>query len=279
MKSSTKKNFLKWIGLVILMIVVASIIENVSSPKAKGVYFKATKGNSCVYLVGTVPYIDKHINFLSGNLTKVLYNTDVLLVNENFYTSKNNYCSKNHQLKYYLNKEEEKNFNALLSYFNLNYKDISNLTPNEFLELIDRLLAYKARLTENKFDSYLTNIYKKDKKEIVTLKNSNSNKLCINEFKNLINSFNSNFMDEQVDFSKKVMRAFIDGNVKFFKEASYKFDNLENTKLNRMTSDQIDSLISSNKAYAVAVKVYLLFGKNGIINNLKSKGYTITYIK
>ncbi|MFR8868974.1 TraB/GumN family protein [Paraclostridium sordellii] len=279
MKSSTKKNFLKWIGLVILMIVVTSIIENISSPKAKGVYFKATKGNSCVYLVGTVPYIDKHINFLSGNLTKVLYNTDVLLVNENFYTSKNNYYSKNHQLKYYLNKEEEKIFNALLSYFNLNYKDISNLTPNEFLELIDRLLAYKAGLTENKFDSYLTNIYKKDKKEIVTLKNSNSNKLCINEFKNLINSFNSNFMDEQVDFSKKVMRAFIDGNVKFFKEASYKFDNLENTKLNRMTSDQIDSLISSNKTYAVAVKVYLLFGKNGIINNLKSKGYTITYIK
>lgn len=279
MKSSTKKNFLKWIGLVILMIVVTSIIENVSSPKAKGVYFKATKGNSCVYLVGTVPYIDKHINFLSGNLTKVLYNTDVLLVNENFYTSKDNYYSENHQLKYYLNKEEEKNFNALLSYFNLNYKDISNLTPNEFLELIESLLAYKAGLTENKFDSYLTNIYKKDKKEIITLKNSNSNKLCINEFKNLINSFNSNFMDEQVDFSKKVMRAFIDGNVKFFKEASYKFDNLENTKLNRMTSDQIDSLISSNKTYAVAVKVYLLFGKNGIINNLKSKGYTITYIK
>lgn len=279
MKSSTKKNFLKWIGLVILMIVVTSIIENVSSPKAKGVYFKATKGNRYVYLVGTVPYIDKHINFLSGNLTKVLYNTDVLLVNENFYTSKDNYYSKNHQLKYYLNKEEKENFNDLLIYFNLNYKDISNLTPHEFLELINSLLAYKAGLTENKFDSYLSNIYKKDKKEIITFKNSNSNKLYINELKDLINSFNSNFMDEQVDFSKKVMRAFINGNVKFFKKTSYKFDNLENTKLNRMTSDQIDSLISSNKTYAVAVKVYLLFGKNGIINNLKSKGYTITYIK
>ncbi|MBX9181137.1 MAG: TraB/GumN family protein [Paeniclostridium sordellii] len=279
MKNSTRKNILKWVGLVILMIIVTSIIENVSSPKAKGIYFKATKGNNSIYLIGTIPYIDKHTNFLSGNLTKVLYNTDVLLVNENIYTSKNSCSSKKHQLKYYLNKEEEKNFNVLLKYFNLNYKDIANLTPYEFLEVIDKLLAYKSGLTENKFDSYLTNIYIKDKKEIVALKDYNSNTFYINKFKKQINSFSYNSIETKTDFSKKVVKAFIDGDVKFFEENSYRFDTLENDTLNHMTSAKIDSLIKDKKTYAIAINYYSLFGKNGIINILKSKGYTVKYIK
>lgn len=279
MKNSTRKNILKWVGLVILMIIVTSIIENISTPKAKGIYFKATKGNNSIYLICTIPYIDKHTNFLSGNLTKVLYNTDVLLVNENIYTSKNSCSSKNHQLKYYLNKDEEKNFNALLKYFNLNYKDIANLTPYKFLEVIDKLLAYKSGLTENKFDSYLTNIYIKDKKEIVALKDYNSNTFYINKLKKLINSFTYNSMKTKIDFSKRVVKAFIDGNVKFFEENSYRFDNTENYTINHMTSDKIDSLINDKKTYAVAISYHSLFGKNGILHILKSKGYTIKYIK
>ncbi|WP_199867122.1 TraB/GumN family protein [Paraclostridium sordellii] len=261
------------------MIIVTSIIENISTPKAKGIYFKATKGNNSIYLICTIPYIDKHTNFLGGNLTKVLYNTDVLLVNENIYTSKNSCFSKNHQLKYYLNKEEEKNFDALLKYFNLNYKDIANLTPYEFLEVIDKLLAYKAGLTENKFDSYLTNIYIKDKKEIVSLKDYNSNTFYVNKLKKLINSFTYNSMETKIDFSKKVVKAFIDGDINFFEENSYRFDNTENDTINHMTSDKIDSLIKDKKTYAVAISYYSLFGKNSILHILKSKGYTIKYIK
>ncbi|MBW4875510.1 MAG: hypothetical protein KZY55_15745, partial [Paeniclostridium sp.] len=105
------------------------------------------------------------------------------------------------------------------------------------------------------------------------------NTFYINKFKKLINSFSYSSMKSNIDFSKKVVKAFIDGDVKFFEENSYRFDNTENDTINHMTSDKIDSLIKDKKTYAIAINYYSLFGKNGIIHNLKSKGYTVKYIK
>ncbi|CEP50231.1 Uncharacterised protein [[Clostridium] sordellii] len=86
-------------------------------------------------------------------------------------------------------------------------------------------------------------------------------------------------METKIDFSKKVVKAFIDGDINFFEENSYRFDNTENDTINHMTSDKIDSLIKDKKTYAVAISYYSLFGKNSILHILKSKGYTIKYIK
>lgn len=288
-----KKNILNVLGLLIIIVLFISAITN---PAIKGFYWKATKGDDYIYLIGTTHAVEQNTNFLNKNLKKILEDTQALALEVNYYTDKkiieeekaeeNDLKLEEGELKDFLTKKEQKKLDSLLDYFDVDYKDVADKTPYGFNRLIGLMLSFKSDLTDNGLDYYLASIYEEANKQIVSLESNKFQtsilKSGTEEFKDLVNSFDEKDMDDEIKFQKEFIEAFKDGNEDFFNETVNKYETEESIKINKYRnenmSNKIDELAKGNKQYAVAVGTYHFFGNDSIIKNLESKGYTINKI-
>lgn len=293
MKNNTRKNIINVsVGLIVVFVFIAAI----TNPKAKGFYWKATKGDDYVYLIGTTHAVQKNLDFKTKNLEKVLSDTQALALEVNFFTDKKIMEERDSQkeslklekgeLKDFLSKEEQNKLDFLLSYFDIDYSSVSNQTPEGFNGLIGAMMSYKSGLTENGLDSYLDHTYEAEGKQIDSLESLEFQesllKSDVEDFKDLVNSFNKTYMDNQIEFQKQFTDAFIDGDAKFMERTVEKYETKESIKINKNRNEnmanKIDELVKGDKKYAIAVGTYHFFGKDSIIKELESKGYKVNRI-
>lgn len=293
MKNNTRKNI---INVSVGLIVVFVFISAITNPKAKGFYWKATKGDDYVYLIGTTHAVQKNLDFKNKNLEKVLSDTQALALEVNFFTDKKIMEERDSkkeslklekgELKDFLSKEEQIKLDSLLSYFDIDYSSVSNQTPEGFNGLIGAMMSYKSGLTENGLDSYLAHTYEEEGKQIDSLESLEFQesllKSDVEDFKDLVNSFNKTYMDAQIEFQKQFTDAFIDGDAKFMERTVEKYETKESIKINKNRNEnmanKIDELVKGDKKYAIAVGTYHFFGKDSIIKELESKGYKVNRI-
>ncbi|CEK32663.1 GumN family protein,TraB family (plasmid) [[Clostridium] sordellii] len=293
MKNNTRKNIINVsVGLIVVFVFIAAI----TNPKAKGFYWKATKGDDYVYLIGTTHAVQKNLDFKTKNLEKVLSDTQALALEVNFFTDKKIMEERDSkkeslklekgELKDFLSKEEQNKLDSLLSYFDIDYSSVSNQTPEGFNGLIGAMMSYKSGLTENGLDSYLAHTYEAEGKQIDSLESLEFQesflKSDVEDFKDLVNSFNKTYMDDQIEFQKQFTDAFIDGDAKFMERTVEKYETKESIKINKNRNEnmanKIDELVKGDKKYAIAVGTYHFFGKDSIIKELESKGYKVNRI-
>lgn len=293
MKNNTRKNIINVsVGLIVVFVFIAAI----TNPKAKGFYWKATKGDDYVYLIGTTHAVQKNLDFKTKNLEKVLSDTQALALEVNFFTDKKIMEERDSkkeslklekgELKDFLSKEEQNKLDSLLSYFDIDYSSVSNQTPEGFNGLIGAMMSYKSGLTENGLDSYLAHTYEEEGKQIDSLESLEFQesllKSDVEDFKDLVNSFNKTYMDDQIEFQKQFTDAFIDGDAKFMERTVEKYETKESIKINKNRNEnmanKIDELVKGDKKYAIAVGTYHFFGKDSIIKELESKGYKVNRI-
>ncbi|MEG1344912.1 MAG: TraB/GumN family protein [Clostridia bacterium] len=270
------------------------------STLAKGFFWKATKGDDSIYLIGTMHPDKSNINYLNNTMEKVLNETDSLALEINFSDEKvqktiekldeENTYLKSGELKDLLTEPEQEKLEKILDSVDLNYNDVKNLTPKAVLSLITAEIYARSGYTGTTSDMYLQNIYNSNKKKIVSLETIEEQEkltdLTTADLKDFIKVFNEKTIENDIKDINKVMDAFIKSDSKFMEdrvENQYKQDEEFYNKISKdrniKMANKIDKLAKENDKYAVAVGTLHFFGKDSIIKQLEDKGYKVTKLK
>lgn len=270
------------------------------STLAKGFFWKATKGDGSIYLIGTMHPDKLNINYLNNTMEKVLNETDSLALEINFSDEKvqetiekldeENTYLKSGELKDLLTEPEQEKLKKILESVDLNYNDVKNLTPKAVLSLITAEIYARAGYTGTTSDMYLQNIYNSNKKKIVSLETIEEqeelNDLTTMDLKDFIKAFNEKTIENDIKDINEVMDAFIKSDSKFMEdrvENQYRQDEEFYNKISKdrniKMANKIDELAKENDNYAVAVGTLHFFGKDSIIKQLEDKGYKVTKLK
>ncbi|MGL5756441.1 MAG: TraB/GumN family protein [Paraclostridium sp.] len=267
---------------------------------AKGFFWKATKDDKSVYLIGTMHPDKSNINYLNSNMEKVLNETDALALEINFsdenvqneiekLDNESTYL-KNGELKDLLTQAENEKLEKILESLDLKYEDVKNLTPEAILNLITSEIYTRAGYTGTTSDMYLQNIYNSNKKKIVSLEaieeQEELTNLTNSDLKDFIKVFNAKTIESDIKDVNEVMYAFIKGDSKFMEERVDNQYEQDKEKYNKILKDRnikmankIDELAKENDKYAIAVGTLHFFGKDSIIKQLEDKGYKVNKLK
>lgn len=270
------------------------------STLAKGFFWKATKDDKSIYLIGTMHPDKSNINYLNSTMEKVLNETDALALEINFSDEKvqkaiekldeENTYLKSDELKNLLTQPENEKLEKILESLDLKYEDVKNLTPESVLNLIISEIWTRAGYTGSTSDMYLQNIYNSNNKKIVSLETieeqAKLTNLTTSDLKDFIKAFNAKTIESDIKDINEVMYAFIKGDSKFMEERvdnQYKQDEKQYNKIlkdrNIKMANKIDELAKENNKYAIAVGTLHFFGKDSIIKQLEDKGYKVTKLK
>ncbi|MEG0181031.1 MAG: TraB/GumN family protein, partial [Peptostreptococcaceae bacterium] len=106
------------------------------STLAKGFFWKATKDDKSIYLIGTMHPDKSNINYLNSTMEKVLNETDALALEINFSDEKvqkaiekldeENTYLKSDELKNLLTQPENEKLEKILESLDLKYEDVKN---------------------------------------------------------------------------------------------------------------------------------------------------------
>ncbi|CEN27111.1 TraB/GumN family protein [Paraclostridium sordellii] len=274
--------------------------EDKKSTLAKGFFWKATKGDDFIYLVGTMHPDKSNINYLNDTMKKIIKETDALALEINFSDentkksldkiNKENTYLKQGELNNLLTNKEQEKFKRILESLDFKYEDIKNLTPEAISNLIKNEIYVRAGFNGNTSDIFLQNIYNSNNKKIISLENINHQHRIISknttDLKKFINEFNAKTIEKEIKTGNEIMYAFITGDSNYMEK--YVEDNqLKNkddyNKLlkdrNKKMVEKIDNLIKENENYVVAVGTMHFFGNDSIVKLLQEKGYKVTKLK
>ncbi|CEK36654.1 GumN family protein [[Clostridium] sordellii] len=301
---------IKKLTLTILIICIPAIMfgfKNVYMSEAskgknqvKGFFWKATKGNSDIYLIATEHPSKPKTNYSNDTIKKIVGETDILaleidptnekLSKEIELYQKNKFYLKEGELKDLLNKSEQAKLDKILDTIGIDYTYVANMNPSGFYSFISQIAVIKGNFTGQTLDEYLANIYRDNNKNIVSLENFESTakffEIDTNELKKTINEWTINQVDEDVEYINKCIEAFNKGDKSYFETSSnkgYQEDkelyNERITNRNTKIVNKIDLLAQNGKKCAVAVGTYHFFGKDNIQSKLEEKGYKITNLE
>lgn len=283
-----KKRFISiGLGLVIIFILYNAISTN----KAKGFIWEASKGKKSIYLIGTLHPGKSSINYENKTLNNIMNETEALAVEVDV-TDKNNEkeLTQDTQEKMYLkegeikdllsNKEKEK-FDKILKELDINYGDVKNLTPSGFSDVVNAMIANEANMETLGTEGFLINNYKSKGKVVIELENHKIQSMVLESDEKDLKAFVNNFKNKDVlfkdsiDHFNNIVEAYIKGDETYFLETEAIGETKINKERNINMADKIDKLAKENKRYAAAIGTYHFFGKYSILKNLENKGYSI----
>lgn len=283
-----KKRFISiGLGLVIIFILYNAISTN----KAKGFIWEASKGKKSIYLIGTLHPGKSNINYENKTLNNIINETEALAVEVDV-TDKNNEkeLTQDTQEKMYLkegeikdllsNKEKEK-FDKILKELDINYGDVKNLTPSGFSDVVNAMIANEANMETLGTEGFLINNYKSKGKVVIELENHKIQSMVLESDEKDLKAFVNNFKNKDVlfkdsiDHFNNIVEAYIKGDETYFLETEAIGETKINKERNINMADKIDKLAKENKRYAAAIGIYHFFGKYSILKNLENKGYSI----
>lgn len=283
-----KKRFISiGLGLVIIFILYNAISTN----KAKGFIWEASKGKKSIYLIGTLHPGKSNINYENKTLNNIMNETEALAVEVDV-TDKNNEkeLTQDTQEKMYLkegeikdllsNKEKEK-FDKILKELAINYGDVKNLTPSGFSDVVNAMIANEANMETLGTEGFLINNYKSKGKVVIELENHKIQSMVLESDEKDLKAFVNNFKNKDVlfkdsiDHFNNIVEAYIKGDETYFLETEAIGETKINKERNINMADKIDKLAKENKRYAASIGIYHFFGKYSILKNLENKGYSI----
>lgn len=275
------------IALVAILVLYGAMTSN----RAKGFIWEASKNGKTIYLVGTLHPGKSNVNYNNRILNKLMNKTDALAV-EIDVTNENNIkkLDKDEKEKMYLkygeikdvlsNKEKIK-FEKILKELDLNYDDIKNLTPTGFLSCINTMIANEAKMEPLGSEGFMINKYKAKNKVITELENNEIQEEVLtfdeDHLKDFVNAFESkeDFFKEETGHFNNIVKYYIKGDEAYFLDTIEISETQSNKERNIKMADKIDKLARGNKKYLASAGVYHFFGKYSILENLKDKGYSI----
>ncbi|MBC6004911.1 TraB/GumN family protein [Paeniclostridium sp. NSJ-45] len=266
------------------------ITKGSSKNNVNGFYWEAKKDNKSIYLIGTVHLGEKRLNYLNNNLNYILNNTQALATETNSKDIDPEYIKKlqdkiyltSGELKDFLNKEEQNQLKDILKYLDLKYDDVSNLSKVGLNALIQNYIDSIDGFEDEGLDAYLENLYRKSKKDSISLETLDDTSYNINYM--LDEFLDVDYIKNELKDRKDFMNAFINGDTLFFKShlenGKDELDMNAYTKIvkdrNENMANRINSLLKENKTYAVAIGVGHFFGDDTVITYLENLGYSIT---